>query len=145
MNGAHYHLLVNHVSLFALIIGTAAFAASMYRKSTDLRLLAVVLFVLAGVFGWISHQTGDMAYDVVKELPGVVQAMIDEHDDAAHWAVRSGYLVAVLAIAMEWAVRKKPKWAKALQWILLLAALFSCTIFMRTAFLGGLIRHTEIR
>jgi len=145
MNGAHYHLLVNHVSLFALIIGTAALIVSMYRKSTDLRTLAVVLFVIAGAFGWIAHETGHKAYDIVKDLPGVVEDMIDEHDEAADYALYAGYIIAGLAIVSEVARRYKPKWTKALQWVLLLTAIWGTSVYMRVAYLGGLIRHSEIR
>jgi heme A synthase len=145
MNGAHFHLLVNHSSLFALVIGTAVLAASMMRKSVDLRVLAVVLFVLAGLFGWISVESGEKAADIVKTLGGGADPFVNEHADAATWAERSGFFVAVLAIAMEVAVRKKTKWVKPLSWALLIFAFHGCTVFARTAYLGGLIRHTEVR
>lgn len=145
MNGAHLHLLVNHVSLFTLVIGTAAFVASMIRKSSDLRVFAVVLFVLTGIFGWVAVQTGGQAADIVKTLPGVADSFVNEHADAAMWAERSGFLIAALAIATEWAARKKKNAFKALQWILLVFAIHGGTVYARTAFLGGLIRHTEVR
>lgn len=145
MNGAHLHLLVNHVSLFAMAIGALVLAVSMKRKSVDLRVLATVLFVTAGAFAWIAVETGEQAEEVVKTLSAGTEALIDEHAMAATWALRSGILVAVLALALEGAVRKKKTWVRPLQWILLLLALQGSTVFARTAFLGGLIRHTEIR
>lgn len=146
MNGAHLHLLVNHVSLFALVIGTVVLAVSMKRKSPELRVLASVLFVIAGIFGWIAVETGGQAYDVLKPL-GLLdpESFVNEHAGAATWAERSGILIAVLAIALEWAVRKKRNWVKTLQWVLLIAAIHGCTVYARTAFLGGLVRHTEVR
>ncbi|PWU13466.1 MAG: hypothetical protein C5B49_14735 [Bdellovibrio sp.] len=145
MNGAHLHLIVNHVSLFALVTGAIALAVSMKTKSNDLRRVATVLFLVAGVFGWVAVETGEEAEEIVKALGGEYESFINEHTLAAAWAQRSGFLVSALAIAMEWAVRKKKNWVKPLQWILLVAALHACTVFGRTAFLGGLIRHTEIR
>lgn len=145
MNEAHLHLMVNHVSLFTMVIGAATLAISMKRQSADLRLLSSVLFVVGGVFAWIAMQTGEGAEDAVKILDAAAESFIEEHEQAADWALRSGTLVAMLALAMEWAVRKKETWAKRLQWTLLVFALHGCTVFAATAFLGGKIRHTEIR
>ncbi len=145
MNDAHLHLIVNHVSLFALMIGTVVFATSMKRKSADLRMLATVLFLVAGIFGWIAMETGEMAEDVVKAVSGDVETFIHDHELAAVWALRSGIVVSIIAIAMEWAVRKKQNLVKPLQWALLLLSFHACTVFARTVFLGGQIRHTEIR
>jgi uncharacterized membrane protein len=145
MNGAHLHIIVNHVSLFALIFGAVALAASMLRKSTTLRVFAVALFVTAGLFGWIADETGGNAAHIVMEVDNTVRPFIHEHAQAAEFAEGSGVIVALLAIAMEIALRKKEKLGKILQWILLIAAIHGCTVFARTAYLGGLIRHTEIR
>ena len=145
MNGAHLHLLVNHVSLFALVIGAIALAISMKRNSVEFRLFATVLFLMAGAFGWIAAETGGQAEEVVKTLGGDTESFINTHAEAATWALRSGYLVATLAIVMEWAVRKKKNWVKPLQWALLIFALHGCTVFAMTAMHGGKIRHTEVR
>jgi hypothetical protein len=146
MNGAHLHLIVNHVSLFALVIGTVALGVSMKRKSPELRVLASVLFVIAGVFAWIADQSGESAAHLLKTLNNVEHdPFIHQHAEAAEWALRSGTLVALLALAMEWAKCKKPKWFKPLQWTLLIFAIHGCTVFGTTAYLGGLVRHPEIR
>lgn len=144
MNAAHKHLILNHISLFALVIGVFVLAASIKRKSTDLRVLATVLFVIAGAFGWITMETGAKAADIVKSLGGP-EGLIHDHALAAMWAERSGFFVAGLALVMEWSACEKKKWAKVMQWVLLVAAIHGCTVFARTAYLGGFIRHTEIR
>jgi uncharacterized membrane protein len=145
MNGAHLHLLVNHVSLFCIVIGVVALIASMVRKSQDLRVLAVGLFVVGGIFGWIAMETGEQAEDVLKAIDEGVKVFIKPHEEAAEWAFRSSIVIAVLAIATEWAARRKQQWFKPLQWILLVAAIHGTTVFARTAYLGGEIRHTEVR
>ncbi len=145
MNGAHLHLLVNHVSLFCIFIGVAALIFSMIRKSSDLRILAVTLFVIAGIFGWIAMETGEQAEDILKTLDTSVKIFIEPHEQAAEWAFRSSILIALLAIATEWSARKKQKWFKPLQWILLVAAIHGSTVFATTSYLGGDIRHSEIR
>lgn len=145
VNGAHQHLLVNHVSLFCLVIGFIALAVAMKRKSRELRGFASALFVVGGVFAWLAQETGEKAEKVIEALGGDVNSFLTAHEQAAEWALRSGVLVACLAIALEWSVRKKPSWAKALHWVVLLFALHGCTVFIATAMQGGMIRHTEVR
>lgn len=145
MNAAHLHLMVNHVSLFALAFGVVALAVSMKRKSAEFRVFAVALFVLAGVFAWVATETGEGAETIVKALGDGSESFIDAHEQAAEWALRSGMIVGVLALAMEWAARKKQSWLKPLQWILLVLAIHGCTVFAATAFQGGKIRHSEVR
>ena len=145
MNGAEMHLLVNHISVFCLVFGAIALGVAMKRKSGDLRMFASALFVIAGVAGWLTVESGESAETVVKALGGGTESFINEHADAATWALRSGFLVAILALGMEWVVCKKPSWARGLQWAVLIFAIHGSTVFIRTAFLGGLIRHTEIR
>ncbi len=145
MNAAHLHLLVNHVSFFALLLAIISLGISMKRKAPDLRVLASALFVIAGVFVWVAFLTGEGAEDVIKALGGNSQEFIEQHEQAALWARRSGTLVALLAIAMEWAIRKKKKFVKVLQWALLVFGLHGCTVYLATSFLGGKVSHPELR
>ncbi|MGE4233258.1 MAG: hypothetical protein AB7F43_08020 [Bacteriovoracia bacterium] len=145
MNGAHLHLVVNHVSLFALLFGAVTLIVSMKQKSVDLRVLATTLFVIAAVFGWVAFETGEKAEDVIKALGGNTETFISAHAQAAEWAFRSSILVGILSIATEWAIRKKKKFGKVLQWALLVFALHGCTVFAVTAMQGGKISHTEVR
>jgi hypothetical protein len=144
MDAAHLHLIVNHVSIFGLLFGVIALIAAMRRKSADLRMFASGLFILAGIFVVIAHETGEGAEDIVKAL-GDFDEQIEQHESAAEWAFRSGILVASLAVAVEWAARKRQTWLRRLQWTLLVFAIHGCTVFAATAYQGGMIRHTEIR
>ena len=145
MNAAHVHLLANHVSFFALLIGLITLCVSMKRKSVDLRVLASSLFVVAGIFIWITFLSGEGAEDVVKALGGDSGELIEQHEQAAAWARGSGTLVALIAIGMEWAIRTKKKFAKALQWALLVFGLHGSTVYLATSYLGGQISHPELR
>lgn len=145
MNGAHLHLIVNHISLFALVVGIMALILSMKRQSADLRLFASVLFVIVGIFGWVAFETGEKAEELLKAIGVNAGSFLDEHAMAAIWAERSSLLIGSLTLVMEWAAFKKKSWLKILQWILLFFALHGLTVFATTAFLGGKIMHTEIR
>lgn len=145
MNDAQLHVLVNHVSLFALAFGVCVLIGSMVRKSGDLRMAASAMFVIGGIFAWLADYSGHGAAHIIKDLDPSAQSFIHEHAEAAEWALRSGVLIAVLAIALEIIVRKKPQWTKAMTWVLLVFAIHGCTVFARVAYLGGHVRHSELR
>jgi hypothetical protein len=149
MNGAHLHLVVNHVSLFAMVIGAALLAASMKKQSVDLRAAATVIFIVGGVFALIAFESGEKAEDVLKAMGPSVWAefkpFVHQHEEAAEWALRSSILVGTLALGMEWAARFRKAWLRKAQWVLVLFALHGCTVYAATAFLGGKVRHTEVR
>ncbi len=145
MNNAHLHLLVNHVSLFAVFFGGAALAVAIFRKSPELKWSALGLFLLAGVFVWIASLTGEGAEELVEHLPGVEESLIHAHEEAGEWAQVATTILAALSAGFFFLVRARPRWAQKALWALLVVALWTSAVLARTAYLGGSIRHTEIR
>lgn len=145
MNGAHLHLLVNHIPLFAVAFGTVALIWSMVRKSHEMKWAAVGLFLIAGASVLIASETGESAEDIAEKLPGVTEALIHNHEDAAEWAERWVVMLALMAVAIVVSEKFKKSWAKKIHYATLVVALFANTTLARTAFLGGQVRHTEIR
>lgn len=148
MNAAHLHLMVNHVSLFAVGFGLLALLWFFFRNSKEMLIAAVFLFALGGASGWITVETGEEAEDIVEQSTGesqVVKGLIHEHEEAAE---KVNILCTVLAIAgfgLFWGVHTKAGWAKPLKYVVLVLALAAVAGLARTANLGGLISHPEIR
>jgi uncharacterized membrane protein len=145
MNGAHAHLLVNHVPIFGVTFGLIALVWSLIRNSRDMRWAAIVLFVVAGIFGWIALETGEAAEDLVEKLPGVTKALIHDHEEAAEFANICATVLAFVAIGMAGLERFKPGCLRRLEYAAVLIAIVGSAAMARTAFLGGQVRHTEIR
>ena len=145
MTDAHYHLIVNHVSMFAILFGLLCLLWGSFRNSSELFLVATTLFLLAVVFSFIATETGEMAEDVVKQMPQVTKELIHEHEAAAKFAQISSIILSVVALAMLWVQKRKPHLFRIFQIITILLALWSSTVFIRTAYLGGYITHSEIR
>jgi hypothetical protein len=145
MNSAHWHLLVNHVSLFSVLFGTAALIWSLLRNSKDMRWASIGIFGIAAVFAWLAGTTGEGAEELARNLPGVTEGLIHEHEEAAEFAEVVTILLGALAAGVGVIQRARPKFLRSAQVVLLLLALVSAAAMIRTANLGGLIRHTEIR
>lgn len=145
MNGAHLHLMVNHVSLFALSFGLLIFVAQLKFKSRELRLAALALFLVAGAFSAIAVESGESAEKVLTQaVPGTQKDSIEEHEEAAEFAYVCTLAVAALSVGLMIVDRFKPRLAFVAQILLVVFAIAATAAMARTAFLGGKIRHSEI-
>ena len=145
MNGAHLHLLINHLPVLGTFFGLALLAFAVWKGSDELRKAALGTFVIVALAAVATYLTGDPAEHVVKGLPGVSAAMIERHDDAAGIALGGAVTLGVLALGeLIWFRRGKPikNWFSTCA---LLAAILVTGLMAWTANLGGQIRHTEIR
>lgn len=145
MNGAHQHLLLNHIPVFTTAFGLLALLWALSRKSKDMLWAAVVLFVVAGISAWLASETGESAEKIVEHLPGVTKALIHEHEEAAEAANVSAALLAVGSLILIAIDRFRAQFLKPMQILLLMIALVSTALMARAAYLGGQISHSEIR
>lgn len=145
MNGAHLHLLINHIPVLGTFFGLALLAFAAWKRSDELRKAALGTFVIVALATLATYLTGDPAQDVVKGLPGVSAALIERHDNAAGFALGGGIALGVLALGgLIWfrEGRQIKNWFSTLA---LAVAILVTGLMAWTANLGGQIRHTEIR
>ncbi len=145
MNWAHVHLMINHVPVIGVLGALLVFGYGLARKSDEVKLLGLGLFVLIAIITIPVFFTGGEAEKIVKELPGVTEASIGTHAEMATLALALIELLGVAALGGLLLFRKSgvvPQWYIVL---VLIIALASAGIAGLTANLGGQIRHTEIR
>jgi len=145
MSDVHIHLLLNHVPIFALILGLLLIVANVVFKSKALTMLSLVLFVGAALFTLPVYFTGEGAEEAVENLPLVTESLIEAHEHAAKTAIILVELTGLLAlIGGILAVRTKHIPAFGVVAIII-SALVSTLSIVNTGMLGGQIRHSEIR
>jgi hypothetical protein len=91
------------------------------------------------------YLTGEPAEEIVENLPGVDEAFIEQHEEAALVAFVDILIVGVAALVsliLFGRSRPVPNW---LSVIVLVLSVTTFVLMVRTANLGGLIRHPEIR
>lgn len=145
MNGAHLHLLVNHVPVLGLFFGLALLLVALWRRSSELTRTSLVVFALTAVASIVVYLTGEPAEDGVEGLAGVTKALIGRHESAALAAtigvgILGGFSLVGLAGFRRLAV--VPRWFTSSALVL---AFVTTGMMGWTANLGGQIRHTEIR
>lgn len=146
MNFAHLHLLINHVPVIGAVGGVLLLGWALYRRSAELTKVSLGLFALLAVAAGAVYLTGEPAEEVVEGLPGVTDALIERHEEAALIATVALGLTGLLSLAGLLAFRDEPNGIPRTFSTLALVLAFVATGAMGyTANLGGHIRHSEIR
>jgi uncharacterized membrane protein len=145
MNGAHLHLLLNHLPVIGTIFGLLLLLFALLRKSEEVKRVALGVFVFAALAAVPTYLTGEPAEEVAEHLPGVAKALIESHEEAALFALIAAGLTGLVSLGGLFLSRRADKLP---QWMViapLALALITSGLMGWTANLGGQIRHTEIR
>jgi hypothetical protein len=145
MSWAHIHLALSHVPVIGLLIVLLLLAVARVRRSTELTRASYVLLVLMAASAVVVYLTGEPAEELVENLPGFSEAIVEEHEEVALIATigMGGLgLIALVGLIRFRAPRIEPAWYG--RGVLLLALLMG-GLMAWTANLGGQIRHSEIR
>lgn len=142
MNAAHLHIILNHFPVIGFILGLGVLLTGAAIGQKILRQAGLFILFLMALPCIPVYYSGHEAEEYVEKLAAA--GSIEEHEKAGEWAyaltLASG-LLAGAAFAANW---KEARVGRYITIAAVLAALFSSTVLVRTAYLGGLIRHTEV-
>lgn len=143
MSEAHLHLLLTHVPVITIVLGTVLLGYAWLRRRPEAMQIAMWAFVLSALVAVVVYLTGEGAEEIVEGMVGVSEAIIEEHEEAAVFALGGALLLgAVSAVGLWLSRREVPRWFGGAT---LLVALAVTGIMAWTANLGGQISHPEIR
>jgi hypothetical protein len=145
MSWVHVHLILNHVPVIGLVFVLIVLGVALWRRSAEMTKLGLsamtTLAVVTGAVFW----TGEPAEEAVEDLAGVAEPLIHAHEEAALTALIAIGVAGAIAAWLLWRLRSRqqvPRWVATTAFGLTLVA----GGFMGwTAYLGGQIRHTEVR
>jgi hypothetical protein len=145
MNPAHLHLLLTHLPVLGAIFAVPLLATALLTRCTAVRRMALGAVVVVALLGLPTYFTGEAAEDAVEGLPGVSEALVERHEEAAARALAAlevAGAVALLGLALTLRARQVPAW---ILLATLLVTAVGAGLLGWTANLGGQIRHIEIR
>ncbi len=145
MDAVHIHLMLNHLPVLATPLGFILLLFGFVWKNRTLRTTALGLFVLAAVAVIPVYLTGEPAEEVVESLPGVQEGIIDQHSDLGKLGFIGSGVLGLLALVVLIRYRGKSEFPVQAGILLLATSAISCGVLIQTAYLGGQVRHTEIR
>ncbi len=145
MNGAHLHLLVNHLPVIGSIFAILLLVWSLARKNTDIARAALGLFVIAAITGLAAYFTGEPAEHMAEEIAGVSESAIHTHEESAELAtvLLGGYGVFALG-ALIYLRKRAIEFPRKFMTLALLLSFVPAGAMGWTANQGGRIRHPEI-
>jgi hypothetical protein len=145
-NAPELHLLVNHLSVFAAPIALGIFVAGWVIRDRSVENTGLAVFLFSAIGAFASDETGEAAAKFVKALPDFQRNLIHQHAEAADWAVVMCYAAGALALLLLWmSWTGRQRFVNAIKGVLTVVALLAIAALARTAHLGGLIRHSEVR
>ncbi len=143
MNQTHIHLLVNHIPVLGVFFGASLLLYGIIKKNTDTQLAAHVLLVIAALGAVITYVTGEPAEHTLKKFADASHHLIEEHEDAALYALIVMCVSGLFAAISAYLIVMKDRLAERLGKVVIAIAFLAFIIIARTAYLGGQIRHTE--
>lgn len=144
MNPTHIHLIITHMPIFGSFFGTLVLIHGLWAKSNTVKIAAYNIFILSALGASIAFFTGESAEETVESIAGVNEQVIEEHEEAADFALGAFIVLGVAAVVAIPITAKNMKWAVVISRAMLVAAAFSFVVVARTGYLGGKIRHTEL-
>lgn len=144
MDAAQIHLALTHVPVILSLVGLFLLATAMLQKKSVLIQTAFWVLLIGGLFAIPVYLTGEGAEEIVENLPGVSEQVIEKHEDMGQWALVAASITGLLSF-LGLVLYKKTAIGRFLPPLVLLAVLTSAGVLAFTAHLGGQVRHTEMR
>jgi|AntRauTorcE11897_2_1112592.scaffolds.fasta_scaffold00713_9 surface polysaccharide O-acyltransferase-like enzyme len=144
MNDAYLHLVINHFPIFSMLFGLLILSWGLWKKSTGIKNIAFVLFILGGITSYVAVETGENAEDVVEEyVPTISHDAIHDHEEAAEIALWFSIVTGGLGLISLFSGNFDARFRNVLMGVLFITAVAAVGTLGYTAYEGGKIRHPE--
>ena len=145
MNGAHWHLAVNHLPIIFPIVGVIIMITGLVSKSEAVKRTAFMIFILGALSAITAMSTGEGAEEVVEKISGVTENYIENHEETAEIFALLSYILGGISLLGLWASFKQKSFSSIISIATLVFAFVVLFFAKQTGTTGGEIRHTEIR
>ena len=141
---AHVHLLLNHFPTIGTILALGLLLLSFVRRNDHLKKVSLEVFFLIALATIPVYQSGVAAAAALKGQPGVSEAAITTHQDAALGAFILMAITGAVAWLGLWQFRRIGRPSGSMTSAVLLLGAITVAVMTRAANVGGDIRHPEI-
>lgn len=145
MNGAHWHLVVNHLPIIFPVVGVIVMITGIISKSEAIKRTAFMIFILGALTAIAAMTTGEGAEEVVEKINGVTENYIENHEEKAEAFALLSYILGSVSLLGLWASFKQKTFSSIISIATLVFAIVVLFFAKQTGTTGGEIRHTEIR
>ena len=143
MNQAHLHLMIVHIPIILVPMALILYLIGYRWSSKPLKLVALNTFVLASVFAGFAYLLGEGAEEIVEDMAGIAESVIESHEESATIALWLTIVLGFASIANLLSLKYKTEIARILVIPIILLGAVSSGALAYTAQEGGRIRHSE--
>ncbi len=145
MNAAHWHLILNHVPVIGTAFGIPFLIVGLIRHNNTMVRSSFWIFIFVGLFSFPVYFTGEPTAEIVSQIPGVSQTVIEEHEEAAETAFVGAIVLGLLAAVGLAAHRMRKQVGRVTVALVLICSIIVFVLMAGAANQGGEIRHQEIK
>jgi hypothetical protein len=144
MSPVQVHLFITHLPVFGLFFAFLALIFGLIKHNKDVTTTALAILIISVAGGVIAFQTGEPAEDAVEKIANVSHDAIEAHEESAEFTVILFYILSLIGVVGLWFHLAEKRFAKQVLYLLLLINILTFAAVIRTASLGGKVRHTEM-
>lgn len=145
MNWPHVHLILNHFPIEGSIVVLLVLLHGIARKNREVIRLGLLLSVFIALMTIAVFLTGDPAAHLLRHLPDVQKKFIGRHDHFASDSFSVMEVFGAICLGGLWLFRNDDVYPGWFVDAVVVLSLVVIGMMSWTAYLGGQIRHTEIR
>lgn len=145
MNDVHFHLVVTHLPIVGVLIGFLVLLTGYITKSPQVKATALGIFIFSALAAIAAFYTGEVAEDIVENLPGASETLIHKHEELAELFYTMMLILGGASLVAMFIHYKKFAFAKYGFIAVLLLSISNIVISKFVGTSGGEITHVEIR
>ncbi len=143
-NGAHLHLILNHLPITGYCLVSLFAVIAFFKK--DGRRMALMGIVVSALLTLPAFLTGEGAEEVLQKHANLMinQELIETHAMAAQWAMIAAIISGLLAAAALWLPQMNETRFRRVYPVVVIVCLWATSVMVVTGIHGGKIHHPEI-
>lgn len=145
MSIPHVHIMLNHIPVIGVVFCSLFFIISVILKNLQFQRISMVLLLLVALSAIPVFITGEPTEEVIENIPTVSEQYIEEHEESALVSLIVMEILGGLSLLGLILSRRRNSLNGFVKNGVIIVSLAASLLFAYTAYLGGHIRHTEIR
>lgn len=145
MNAPHIHVALTHIPVIGIIFSGILLLIAFLTMDKKWQRVSYWFIFFVAISAIPVYLSGEPTEEIIEKLAGVSESFIEEHETIALISFIAMEALGLLSIIGLIIYRNRPMFPGSFQAGMLIFTFIIMTLFTYTAYLGGHIRHCEIR
>ena len=145
MSASHLHIALTHIPVIGIIFSGILLLIAFLTMDKKWQRVSYWFIFFIAISTIPVFLSGEPTEEIIEKLAGVSESFIEEHELIATISFITMIVLGLLSIIGLIIYRNRPMFPGSFQAGMLIFTVIVMTLFAYTAYLGGHIRHSEIR